>query len=419
MERDYLLLAGPFFFLFMGLELWMARRHGRRVYRLNDAIGNVSTSMLMQLVMLVAKGAIVAGYVGIYASLRITDFPGDRVLTWIACFLGVDFAYYWFHRLSHELNFLWAAHVVHHQSEDYNLSVALRQSTLQPFFSVVFYWPLALLGFPPVVFLACAAFNTIYQFWLHTQLIGTLGPLEALLVTPSHHRVHHGRNPIYIDRNHGGTFIVWDRLFGTFERERERVVYGITKPLASWNPVWANLHYWAELLQTARRTRRPLDKLRIFLKPPGWFPLDLGGFQPAPSIGEDVARFDTPIQAGLRRYALFQFSVLVVATIALSAAVGGLDASVKLVGTVLIAWGFANLGALFDGRRWASWSEAVRAGVAPGAPLALLSGNIAWAMAAALALGALLFWVWCSPLAAGGWRVQSAREGPGLAGGRR
>ncbi len=365
MERDYLLLAGPFFFLLMGLELWVSRRRHRRDYRLNDAISNVSTSMLMQLVLLLAKGTIVAGYVGIHATLRVADLPADRAITWIACLLGVDFACYWFHRLSHEVNFLWAAHVVHHQSEDYNLSVALRQSTLQPFFGAIFYWPLALLGFPPVVFLACASLNTIYQFWLHTRLIGTLGPLEEVLVTPSHHRVHHGRNPIYIDRNHGGTLIVWDRLFGTFEREHEAVAYGITKPLASWSPVWANLHYWGELFQTARRTRSLRDKILVFLKPPGWFPEELGGFQPPPAVEEGAHRFDRRYPAELGHYAVVQFALLVVATIALSFLAGVSGSAALLAGIGLIGWGFTNLGALFDGRSWAFCSEAVRVAVTP------------------------------------------------------
>jgi sterol desaturase/sphingolipid hydroxylase (fatty acid hydroxylase superfamily) len=297
--RDYTALAGPAYFLLIGLEIWFANRRGRSYYRLNDAINDVSTGLLMQLTMLLSKAFIVAGYFAIHANLAVFELPPDRAWTWIACFLGVDFGYYWFHRLSHEINFLWAAHVVHHQSEDYNLAVALRQSTLQPFFGSVFYWPLALLGFPPLVFLACSSFNTIYQFWLHTQAIGKLGPLEALLVTPSHHRVHHGRNPIYIDRNHGGTFIVWDRLFGTFEREGEKVVYGITKPLASWNPIWANFHYWLELFHTARSTRKPIDKLRTFLKPPGWFPADQGGFQPPPTVAEQPVTFDRPYPRAL------------------------------------------------------------------------------------------------------------------------
>jgi sterol desaturase/sphingolipid hydroxylase (fatty acid hydroxylase superfamily) len=389
--RDYIALAGPAFFALIGVELWIARRRGRHYYRLNDAINDISTGLLMQLTMLLSRGLIIAGYFAIHANLRVADLSGDSVWTWVACFLGVDFGYYWFHRLSHEINFLWAAHVVHHQSEDYNLAVALRQSTLQPFFSLVFYWPLALLGFPPLVFLACASFNTIYQFWLHTQTIGTLGPFEALFVTPSHHRVHHGRNPIYIDRNHGGTFIVWDRLFGTFEPEREEVVYGITKPLESWNPVWANLHYWVELFHTARRTRNPSDKIRTFLKPPGWFPADQGGPQPPPPVGDAPSKFDRPYPRELGGYALFQFALLIVVTIALSFLGGGYGLETKLTGVALVAWGLLNLGGLFEGRSWSFYSEAVRVVVAPGLPLAVLSGGLAWGAAAMLAVSVPVF----------------------------
>ncbi|MCC6848034.1 MAG: sterol desaturase family protein [Deltaproteobacteria bacterium] len=412
MTYDYKVLAGPIFFLLIGMEAWLSRRRGWGYYRLNDAVSDVSTSMLMQLVMLLSRGAVVAGYLAIHARFRAFDLPADRAWTWIACFLGVDFGYYWFHRKSHEINFLWAAHVVHHQSEDYNLAVALRQSTLQPFFGAIFYWPLALLGFPPVVFLACASFNTIYQFWLHTQAIGRLGPLEAVLVTPSHHRVHHGRNPRYIDRNHGGTFIVWDRLFGTFEREREAVVYGITKPLASWNPLWANLHYWVELLRTARRTPHRRDKLRAFLKPPGWYPADQGGFQPPPPVSATPVKFDRPHAPALGRYALLQFGLLVAATVALSFCVGMYDLRTGLAAIGVVGWGFGNLGGLFDGRAWAWRSEALRVVAAPAVPLLVLSGAAAWATAAALLLCVPFFWAACGrnddaePEA--GWSVQRA-----------
>ena len=143
--------------------------------------------------------------------------------------------------------------------------------------SGVFSLPLAFIGFPPPMFLVVSAIDTLYQFWIHTRLVGRLGPLEWVLNTPSHHRVHIGRNPRYIDRNHGGTLIVWDRLFGTFAEEREEPVYGITKPLASFNPLWANLHYWVEMWEVARRAARPLDRLRVLWKPPGWRPSDLGG----------------------------------------------------------------------------------------------------------------------------------------------
>lgn len=388
---NYTVLAGPALFLLIGIEFWLSHRRGRTDYRLNDAISNLSTSLLMQLTTLLSVGLLVAGYFAIHARLRIADLPADRAWTWIACFLAVDLAYYWFHRLSHEINFLWAAHVVHHQSEDYNLSVALRQSTLQPFFGSIFYWPLALLGFPPVIFLACKSFNTLYQFWLHTQLIGKLGPLEEILVTPSHHRVHHGRNPRYIDRNHGGTFILWDRLFGTFEREREAVVYGITKPLASWNPLWANLHYWQELLQTARRTAHWNDRIRIFWKPPGWFPEALGGPQLPSPVGAAVEKFDRPVPPALRDYALLQFALLLGSTIGLSFLEGAYDFPTRILAVAFVAWGLVDLGGLFDARPWAFRSEAMRAVIAPALPLVVLSGLAAWALAGVLSLGSILF----------------------------
>ena len=391
--NDYTGLAGPAYFVLIAVEIFAARRRGVEVYRLNDAVNDVSTGILMQLALLCFGGIIVASYIGVYDNWRLDEWSPDNLGTWLACFLAVDVAYYWFHRLSHEINFLWAAHVVHHQSEDYNLAVALRQSTLQPFFSAIFYLPLALLGFPPLVFFACAAINTIYQFWLHTQLVGRLGPLEILFVTPSHHRVHHGRNPIYIDRNHGGTFIVWDRLFGTFQREEEEVVYGITKPLASWNPIWANLHYWVELGASARNTRALADKLRVFLKAPGWLPKDQGGVQPPPPIGNDPVKFDLAYPHGLERYAFVQCVLLTTVTVALLYSAESSGAVVGLAGLVGVSWGLVNLGGLFEARAWAFHSESVRVLVLPAAPLALLSGAAAWGWALVLSLGAVAFGV--------------------------
>jgi len=391
--RDYAGLAAPAYLVLIAIEIWRARRRGSDLYRLNDAINDMSTGILMQLTVLSIGGFIVAGYIGVYEGWRIAEWSPERVITWLACFLAVDFAYYWFHRLSHEINFLWAAHVVHHQSEDYNLAVALRQSALQPFFSSFFYLPLAVAGFPPLVFFACVAVNTIYQFWLHTQMIGRLGPLEAVFVTPSHHRVHHGRNPIYIDRNHGGTFIVWDRLFGTFQREEEEVVYGITKPLESWNPVWANLHYWVELMEGARKAGALGDKVRMFLKPPGWFPEEQGGVQRPPPVGENPAKFDRPYPRGVGEYALIQFAFLTVVTMGLIVFDESLGFAVGAAGVIAVGWGLVNLGGLFETRAWAFRSEAARVALLPLASLILFSGAAAWAVAAALGLGIVVFWL--------------------------
>ena len=240
------------------------------------------------------KGLLFAGYLGTYgyatrAGINLVDVQsysaGGKWLAAIVLFLGVDCAYYWFHRIAHEYNAPWAGHVVHHSSEDYNLAVALRQGTFQGVFSWVFYLPLALLGYPPAWFAAMSSFDTLYQFWIHTRLIGKLGPLEWVLNTPSHHRVHHGRNPKYLDKNYAGTLIIWDRMFGTFQAEEEEPVYGLTKPLNSWNPLWANLHVWRDLCRDAWLAPRWVDKLRIWFMPQGWRPEGLAG-QPGCTRGD-------------------------------------------------------------------------------------------------------------------------------------
>ena len=228
------------------------------------------------------------------------------------------------------------------------------------------------MGFPPLVFLACSSFNTLYQFWIHTREISTLGPLEQVLMTPSHHRVHHGRNPIYIDRNHGGTFIVWDKLFGTFEAESEEVVYGVTKPLASWNPIWANLDYWVDLARAARATRRWRDKLLVFLERPGWLPEDLGGFQSPPPVAPGVLKYDPAVESRVAAYATLQFLQVLALSLAFSALRPGLALPAQLLGGIGVVWGLTNVGGLFDGARWARAPEWARVLVTPVAVLFLV-----------------------------------------------
>jgi len=386
--RDYIILAIPVFFVLIALELLWARWQERDYYRLNDSVNDLSCGVLSQLFEVFAKTAIFAGYLFLYERWRLLDVPGSA-LGWIACFVGVDFLYYWFHRASHERNALWAAHIVHHSSEEYNLAVALRQGTLQGAFSWVFYLPLALLGFPPVMFLACSSFNTLYQFWIHTRTIGKLGPLEWVMNTPSHHRVHHGCNPKYIDRNYAGVFIVWDRLFGSFLGEDEEPAFGITRPLRSWNPLWANLHYWAEMFDKARRSSRWGDRLRVFAARPGWQPAELGGYQAPPEIDRASQRkFDPRVAAGLSFYALLQFiAVLVFASVLLfnQDRWNGLPLA---AGTTAIVWSLVGLGALLEGKRWAVVAEAARVAVLAACAAALLApgGRTAWA-ALAVTLG--------------------------------
>jgi alkylglycerol monooxygenase len=172
--------------------------------------------------------------------------PTDAWWAWVLLFFIDDFAYYWFHRVSHESRFFWNFHVVHHSSRHYNLSVAVRQSWFSAISHWVFYIPIMFLGFPLWMFLTMHGFNLIYQFWIHTRLVGKLGFAEKIFNTPSHHRVHHGINEQYLDKNYGGVLIIWDRLFGSFTEEDEEPRYGILHQLESHNPIWANLHAWVD-----------------------------------------------------------------------------------------------------------------------------------------------------------------------------
>ena len=384
---SYIQLAIPVFFALIGVELVVARLVARDVYRLADSFADLSCGILQQVLEAFLKTALFAGYLRLHSSHRLFDVP-TAAWAWAACFVGVDFLYYWFHRLSHEVAAGWAAHAVHHQSEEYNLSVALRQGALQPAFSWVFYLPLALLGFPPAMFLAVSSFNTLYQFWIHTRLVGRLGPLEWVLNTPSHHRVHHARNPRYVDRNHGGTLIVWDRLFGTFRAEADEPVYGVTKPLASWNPVWANLAEWASLWDVARRARRPLDRARVLWKRPGWRPDELGGFASPPEVDRaSHVRYAVPVTAVRQAYVLAQFALVTLGAVAFLAAAPRLDGVSRAAAAGAVTLSLVSLGGLLDRRRWAPAVEAARVVGLAGAA-AVLAGS-AVAVGAALAFAAV------------------------------
>lgn len=352
MKADYIALSVPVFFLLIGIELAYFFYKKLKYYRFNDSIANISQGIGSQLTGLFMKTALFFGYKYIFEHWRLFDLP-DAIWVWVILFIGVDFCYYWFHRMSHQVNALWAAHIVHHQSEEYNLTVALRQSWFQSWFSWIFYLPLAWIGFDPIMFVTLSAFNTIYQFWIHTRAIKSMGFLEHIINTPSHHRVHHGSNPKYIDKNHAGSLIIWDKMFGTFQKEEEEVYYGITKPLASWNPVWANLHYWAELWTTAKKTDNVADKIRIFLKPPGWFPAKMGGFQPAPEI--DVAnykKFDMQYEKNLVSYVFLQFLIALSSGSALLFLYPKMQPVMVIFGVIFSVLTLLTCGVLLENKSW-------------------------------------------------------------------
>ena len=352
MKVDYIALSVPVFFILIGIELAYDFYKKLGYYRLNDSISNLSQGIGQQLTGIFMKTALFFGYKFIYEHWRMFDLP-STIWVWIFLFIGVDFFYYWFHRMSHQVNFLWAAHVVHHQSEEYNLTVALRQSWFQGWFSWFFYLPLAFLGFQPLMFLTLSAFNTLYQFWIHTRAIKSMGFLEYILNTPSHHRVHHGSNPKYIDRNHAGTLIIWDRLFGTFQKEEDEVYYGTTKPLASWNPIWANVQYWDELIKTARKANGFKDKINVFLKPPGWFPESLGGIKYAPEIDVDNYKKYNPVYgSNVTGYILIQFIIALGGGSALLFFYNKINILQLAGGATFIIFTLLTCGALLEQKKW-------------------------------------------------------------------
>ena len=354
---DLIALAVPFFLLAIIIELIVDWRRGTHHFRSNDAINSISAGMLdttlgyfTKFLPLLAWGFVLQNTALIDMPLSWFDLSLRGVGLWVLAAIAWDFMYYWFHRLSHEISILWAAHAVHHQSEDYNLSTALRQTSTGFLFGWIFYLPLFVIGFPLEVLLTVNAINLIYQFWVHTQHIRRMGPLEAVLMTPSHHRVHHAQNERYIDKNYGGMFIVWDRLFGTYEPERDDdpVVFGVRKPLASWNPFWANLQVYDYLLFDARKAKRWRHKFGIWFRRTGWRPQDVEARYPKHRT--DLAtfrKFDPVVPSSLRRYTVAQFVVAILAVIW----IGGLYANGRSVivpcvalWTLLLTIGFINEG---------------------------------------------------------------------------
>ncbi|WDE13078.1 sterol desaturase family protein [Thalassomonas haliotis] len=269
-------LAIPLFLVFMLLEYALLRLRGQKLHRFNDSVASLSMGMLLLISDALLKAYTFAVFIYLFEHHRVLEFSPNAAVTWLIFFFAVDFCYYWFHRCAHQFNFLWGAHVGHHQSEEYNLTTALRQSAFQYAFSWIFYLPLALLGCPPQVFLLLFILLKLYQFWLHTLLIDKIPFIEGIFSTPSSHRVHHAKNPLYIDKNYGGTLVIWDRLFGSWQPEltSERCHYGTTSALNTLNPVKANLQHWWLLVQDTINAQSWRDKCRLWFKPTGWRPKD-------------------------------------------------------------------------------------------------------------------------------------------------
>ena len=355
--------AVPLFLTLIALE-WMAgRRRGRRVYLLYDSVTDLGCGILSQIVgvflAVISLGAYryVAEHAALHRYLDVPAWPLGGPLTswqasaaWLAVFALVDFGQYWVHRASHRVSVLWACHLVHHSSEELNYAVALRNSSLHGVFLWVVPLPLAVAGVPWKVFAVCYGLNVAYQFFLHTRVIGSLGPIEAVFNTPSHHRVHHGRDAEYLNRNFAGVLIVWDRLFGTFTRETREPVYGVSPRVSGSNPVWTNLWGFDAIRREMGRSPSLRGKLQAVFGPPGWR-------EPA-----------EPLTAGagggggrlVMVYALAQFLALLLLTVGSLEALGRAPLWDVAAFGVLAALTLTGVGGALDAKPWVLRFEVIR-----------------------------------------------------------
>ncbi len=302
--------AIPFFLTLILIEWVIGYRRGIVVNRSMDTISSLSSGMTNSIKDVLELTVIIVSYGWMVDHLAVFDIQSSLVL-YVIAFIGKDFAGYWVHRWEHKINLFWNRHIIHHSSEEFNLSCALRQS-ISGIFGIFFfmYLPIAILGVPQEVIAIVAPLHLFAQFWYHTRLIGRMGWLEKIIVTPSHHRVHHAINPEYMDRNFGQIFILWDKWFGSFQEEIDEVppVYGVKRPVKTWNPILINFqHFWL-LVKDAWRARSWWDKVRIWFMPTGWRPADVQQRFPVFAISDAYAqqKYDTPASAGLKAWSWAQ-----------------------------------------------------------------------------------------------------------------
>ena len=402
---NFIPYAIPIFLLLIVIEIFWGWWKGNNTYRVNDSINSLSLGLLSTVTKFVFLNIGLLVFSGIEENYAIWAFNSSSLGHWLLAILLYDFLYYWFHRVSHERQFFWGSHVVHHQSEDYNLSTALRQTSTSFFTTWVFYIPCFFLGMPISMYISIATAHLIYQFWVHTQHIATLGFLERFMVTPSNHRVHHAQNPDYIDKNYGGLLIIWDRLFGTFQKEhREQpAIYGIRVPLASWNPIWANLHIFINMAMDGWRTANWLDKFRVLWSRTGWRPGDVEILYPAQKSNLDQFEKYNPDLSPLTNGAIVaQYILLSVFHLWSAGQVAQLSYDLVWATVAIQAYTLVVIGAILDGKPFARRLEQSRllvlaTGLCTSFSLNLISIDWLYFGIGALLLSAAVMWLSLKP----------------------
>jgi alkylglycerol monooxygenase len=367
MHYQLLALAIPLFVVFMVLEFLVARKKKLPYFNLHNSIANISIGVAERLLDVLVTGLFFSFSDFLQKNYGLFHI-GNSVLVWVLLLLCTDLIWYWYHRFAHEINLFWAVHIVHHQSEDFNYTVSARITVLQAVVRTAFWSILPLMGFPAQMITVMLLVHGLYPFFIHTQVIGKLGILEYILVTPSHHRVHHASNEKYLDKNYGDVFIIWDKLFGTFQKEEEQPVYGLTKPLKSYSFLWQHFHYFIELGIAMKQTKGFWNKVKvIFARPDA---VD-------PSVREraeqllHVKKTETVVDKPLNRYVVWQMAITVTVLFFFILMRQGLSLQSEIAIVSFIFLTLINCGAIMEQKRWIFYLEFARIIVLASALLAI------------------------------------------------
>lgn len=359
MNINILAFAVPLFTGFMLLEYFIAKKKNLPYFNLHNSIANISIGIAERLCDVFVAGLFYFVYDDLQKNYGLFDIsPG--ILLWILLFILTDFIWYWYHRLAHEINLLWMAHVVHHQSEDFNYTASARITVLQAFIRTSFWAVLPLLGFPAGMITSLLLVHGIYPFFIHTRLIGKLGILEYILVTPSHHRVHHASDEKYLDKNYGDVLIIWDKLFGTFKKEEEEPTYGLTKPLKTYSFLWQHFHFAIEMWLAVKSRRTLKDKLKVIFGRPDQLDPSLRG--KAESIFH-IRQDSSVIEKPLNRYVIWQMILLLGSLFVFILFEHYLSLPVKSGFALIVILTLVNCGAIMEQKRWVFLVEFLRLSV--------------------------------------------------------
>jgi sterol desaturase/sphingolipid hydroxylase (fatty acid hydroxylase superfamily) len=357
MVINYLAFAVPFFLFFIWLEYYVSKKQGKSYFRFNSSIANINVGIAERLIDLFTAGGFYFFYDYLHTRFALFDIqPG--ILMWIALLLATDFLWYWYHRFGHEVNLLWGFHVVHHQSEEFNYTAATRITIFQAVVRTSFWCLLPVIGFPAEMITTILLVHGIYPFFTHTRTIGKLGILEYIIVTPSHHRVHHASNEQYLDKNFGDMFIIWDKLFGTFAEEKEEPTYGLTKQLGSYSFLWQHFHFLVEIAYAVKAEKGLMNKLKVIFGKPSEFNADMRSKAEKKFLAVRKVKAHT---TKFRFYVIVQIAFTAIALFLLLLFEHHIALFMQVMIALFILVTLINCGAILEQRRWVFYLEFVRA----------------------------------------------------------